>query len=103
LPNLPEFISPTRFEIGFAGPKCPRCHHGRQHQFQVYMIADFNNGACAWTDWNILLDESGGPNHVKNFCFAPVHADTRKGTLHYMNSYYYIGIIKRTASYLWEK
>ncbi len=28
---------------------------------------------------------------MNNFCFAPVHADTRKGTLHYMNSYYYIG------------
>lgn len=55
------------------------------------MISDFNNGAVAWTDWNILLDETGGPNHVKNFCFAPVHADTRKGSLHYMNSYYYIG------------
>lgn len=55
------------------------------------MINDFNNGAEAWTDWNILLDETGGPNHVKNFCFAPVHADTRKGSLHFMNSYYYIG------------
>ena len=55
------------------------------------MISDFNNGAVAWTDWNILLDETGGPNHVNNFCFAPVHADTRKGSLHFMNSYYYIG------------
>lgn len=55
------------------------------------MIHDFNNGAVAWTDWNILLDETGGPNHVNNFCFAPVHAKTREGTLHYMNSYYYIG------------
>ena len=55
------------------------------------MIHDFNNGAVAWTDWNILLDEKGGPNHVGNFCFAPVHAKTREGTLHYMNSYYYIG------------
>jgi len=55
------------------------------------MISDFNNGAVAWTDWNILLDETGGPNHVGNFCFAPVHADTRDGSLHYMNSYYYIG------------
>jgi len=55
------------------------------------MISDFNNGAVAWTDWNILLDETGGPNHVKNFCFAPVHADLRDGSLHYMNSYYYIG------------
>lgn len=55
------------------------------------MIEDFNNGAVAWTDWNILLDEIGGPNHVKNYCFAPVHAKTKEGTLHYMNSYYYIG------------
>jgi len=31
------------------------------------MINDFNNGTVAWTDWNILLDENGGPNHVGNF------------------------------------
>lgn len=55
------------------------------------MIHDFNNGAVAWTDWNILLDEMGGPNHVKNFCFAPVHAKTSENTIHKMNSYYYIG------------
>jgi glucosylceramidase len=28
---------------------------------------------------------------VGNFCFAPVHADTRTGELTYTNSYYYIG------------
>jgi glucosylceramidase len=55
------------------------------------MINDFNGGAVGWTDWNILLDETGGPNHVKNFCFAPVHADTQSGELIYTNSYYYIG------------
>ena len=55
------------------------------------MINDFNDGATAWTDWNILLDEKGGPNHVGNFCFAPVHADTRNGSLIYTNAYYYIG------------
>jgi glucosylceramidase len=55
------------------------------------LIRDFNNGAVGWTDWNILLDETGGPNHVGNFCYAPVHADTRTGKLHYMNSYYYLG------------
>lgn len=55
------------------------------------MINDFNNGTVAWTDWNVLLDERGGPNHVGNFCFAPVHADTRTGELIYTPSYYYIG------------
>jgi glucosylceramidase len=55
------------------------------------MINDFNNGMVGFTDWNILLDETGGPNHVQNFCFAPVHADTKGGQLIYTNSYYYIG------------
>lgn len=55
------------------------------------MVNDLNCGTVAWTDWNILLDENGGPNHVGNFCFAPVHADTRTGQLIYTNSYYYIG------------
>ena len=55
------------------------------------MINDFNDGTTAWTDWNILLDENGGPNHVGNFCFAPVHADTRTGQLIYTNAFYYIG------------
>jgi glucosylceramidase len=59
--------------------------YGRQ------MIHDFNNGTAGWTDWNILLDETGGPNHVKNLCFAPLHADTRTGRLIYTNSFYYIG------------
>jgi glucosylceramidase len=59
--------------------------------YGVNMIHDFNNGAVAWTDWNILLDENGGPNHVGNFSFAPVHANTKSGTLQYFDSYYYIG------------
>jgi glucosylceramidase len=55
------------------------------------MVNDFNNGCTGWTDWNVLLDEKGGPNHVGNFCFAPVHADTRTGELVFTNAYYYIG------------
>ena len=55
------------------------------------MINDFNNGTVGWTDWNILLDENGGPNHVENFCFAPIHADTKTGKLIFTPSYYYIG------------
>jgi len=55
------------------------------------MINDFNDGAVGWTDWNVLLDEQGGPNHVGNYCFAPVHADTKTGELIYTNSYHYIG------------
>lgn len=68
--------------------------YGRWSLGEAYgrsMIHDFNSGAAGWTDWNILLDEKGGPNHVENYCFAPIHGDTRTGALIYTNSYYYIG------------
>ncbi len=55
------------------------------------MIHDLNNGITAWTDWNILLDQNGGPNHVGNFCFAPLIANVNTGELFYTNEYYYIG------------
>jgi len=55
------------------------------------MINDFNNGTVGWTDWNVLLDERGGPNHVDNFCFAPVHANRKTGEITYLSSFYYIG------------
>lgn len=55
------------------------------------MIHDFNNGTVGWTDWNILLDQNGGPNHVGNFCFSPIHGDLATGELIYTPSYYFIG------------
>jgi glucosylceramidase len=62
------------------------------------MVNDFNCGTVAWTDWNVLLDETGGPNHVGNLCFAPIHADTKTGKLMYTNSYYYIGHFSKFIS-----
>ncbi len=55
------------------------------------MLMDLNNGSAGWVAWNVLLDERGGPNHVGNFCTAPIIADTRTGQLTYMNSFHYIG------------
>ena len=75
-----ESFNPARYNAWELGEE-----YGRS------MINDFNNGMVGFTDWNILLDETGGPNHVQNFCFAPVHADTKTGKLIYTNAYYYIG------------
>ncbi|MDD5350954.1 MAG: glycoside hydrolase family 30 protein [Chthoniobacteraceae bacterium] len=59
------------------------------------MIQDFNRWAVGWTDWNLLLDEQGGPNHVGNFCSAPIVADTRTDEVLFQSSYYYIGHFAR--------
>ena len=69
-------------------------HYERWSNAERYgnsMINDFNSGTVGWTDWNILLNENGGPNHVQNFCFAPIHADTQSNELIYTPTYYYIG------------
>lgn len=55
------------------------------------LINDLNNGAAGWIDWNVLVDETGGPNHVSNFCYAPIVGNTKTGELIYMNSFYYLG------------
>ena len=55
------------------------------------MLGDFNNWQEGWLDWNLILDETGGPNHVGNFCDAPIIANTKMQELYYNSSYYYIG------------
>ena len=40
------------------------------------IIGDLSHGMCAFYDWNLLLDEKGGPNHVNNYCHAPFLYDT---------------------------
>ncbi len=55
------------------------------------IIADFNNYCEGWMDWNLVLDELGGPNHVNNYCESPIMYDTKKKEVIYNPSYYYIG------------
>jgi len=55
------------------------------------IIGNLNAGMTGFIDWNILLDESGGPNHVKNFCDAPIMADIIRDKLDVRLSYDYIG------------
>lgn len=45
------------------------------------VIGDLNHGMCAFYDWNLLLDEKGGPNYVGNYCHAPFLYDTKTGEL----------------------
>ena len=69
-------------------------HLGAWHTGERYarnMIGDFNNYCEGYIDWNIILDEMGGPNHVGNYCDAPIICDTKNDQVHINSSYYYIG------------
>jgi glucosylceramidase len=67
--------------------------HGERYAHS--MVNDFKNWVCGWIDWNIVLDQTGGPNHVGNFCDAPVIVDTETGAVHYGPSFYYIAQFSR--------
>jgi glucosylceramidase len=55
------------------------------------IIGDFSNWCEAFIDWNLTLDQFGGPNHVGNYCDAPILSDLGKDELIFNSSYYHIG------------
>jgi glucosylceramidase len=64
-------------------------------RYGASIVNDLNRWTVGWVDWNLLLDEQGGPNHVGNLCSAPVLYDTRARAIHYQSSYFYIGHFAR--------
>lgn len=54
------------------------------------MIGNLNGGAVFLVNWSILFDSQGGPNHVENWCEAPLMYDPETDTLEQKLSYDYI-------------
>jgi glucosylceramidase len=79
------------------------CQEGGPHigswdlgeRYATSIINDLNRWTVAWIDWNLILNEMGGPNHVGNFCSAPIIVDTKSQEILYQSSYYYIGHFSR--------
>jgi len=63
--------------------------HGEGYASQV--MGDIQNWVCGFFDWNIALDQRGGPNHVGNFCDAPVIVNTETKQVTYSPAFYFIG------------
>ncbi|MEI7527244.1 MAG: glycoside hydrolase family 30 beta sandwich domain-containing protein, partial [Mariniphaga sp.] len=55
------------------------------------IIGNLNAGMNAFIDWNIVLDETGGPNHVGNLCDAPIMCNVGNNTYEKRISFDYIG------------
>jgi len=66
---------------------------GQLRNAQMYahdIIGNLNAGMTGFIDWNILLDEKGGPNHVSNLCDAPIMVNTEDGDYEEKLSFHYI-------------
>ena len=79
------------------------CQEGGPHtgswdlgeRYATSIINDLNRWTVGWIDWNLILNELGGPNHVKNYCSAPIIVDTSSQEIIYQSSYYYMGHFSR--------
>ncbi len=62
--------------------------HAEKYAYNI--LNCLKNGCNLFLDWNILLDNIGGPNHVGNYCDAPMMLD-EENNLKKKPSYYMIG------------
>lgn len=67
----------------------------KAEQYAHALLGHLNAGAQGFIDWNLLLDERGGPNHVGNFCEAPLMYDREAEELIVNRSFYYFGHVSR--------
>mmetsp|Transcript_33914 Transcript_33914/g.91821 ORF Transcript_33914/g.91821 Transcript_33914/m.91821 type:complete len:668 (-) Transcript_33914:142-2145(-) len=71
------------------------CNWKFGERYAMNLIADINAGCEGWIDWNLCLDERGGPNHVGNYCVAPVILDSKSGRVLYQPAFWFLAHFAR--------
>ncbi|MCB9504068.1 MAG: glycosyl hydrolase, partial [Deferribacteres bacterium] len=66
------------------------------HRYARNIIVSIDHWLQGWIDWNIVLDKNGGPNHVGNFCGAPIMVDTESKYVYYTPVYYVLAQLSRS-------
>lgn len=87
-PDLKLITSESCIELCFFSMDDELENNGRlAHE----VLGDLNHGMNAFYDWNLLLDEQGGPNHVGNWCYAAFMFDRKNKRLDtkLLQKYYY--------------
>lgn len=55
------------------------------------ILGDLNSGINAYIDWNMVLDNKGGPNHKLNYCNSPIMINKENNDYIKNLTFYYIG------------
>ncbi len=105
-PNVPIYATEACVGFGTDSNFFPLSGEHYAHD----IIGDLNHWVCGWTDWNMLLNEVGGPIHYDydgrrpfsmTCCEAPLIYNRNTKKLEYRSTYYYMGhfskYIKRGA------
>ncbi|XP_037885210.1 lysosomal acid glucosylceramidase [Glossina fuscipes] len=62
----------------------------RAEQYAKALLQDFHHNFNGWLDWNLLLDDQGGPNYVRNYVDAPIIVNTQNFQEFYKQPIFYI-------------
>mgnify|MGYP006284777299 FL=1 len=66
------------------------------HRYARNIIVSIDHWLRGWIDWNIVLDHQGGPNHVGNFCGAPIMINPETKEIYYTPVYYVLAQFSKT-------
>lgn len=58
------------------------------YRYAKDIIGCLNNWVEGWIDWNMVLDEKGGPNLANNWCIAPIIVNVEEDEIYYTPLYY---------------
>ena len=76
-------VAPEKFILATEACNCPGVIHQdnlvewwqRAEHIGMDILQDLLHWTTGWTDWNLILDPTGGPNHLGNRCDANLIAD----------------------------
>jgi glucosylceramidase len=93
--NDTHHLDSSKFILATESCNCPGIAKGEQAWFRAQryahdILTDLNNWAIGWVDWNLLLDHTGGPNHLGNNCDAPIILDESEKNFFIQPMYYAI-------------
>lgn len=66
------------------------------HRYARNIIVSIDHWLRGWIDWNVVLDHNGGPNHVGNYCGAPIMINTDTKEVYYTPIYYVLAQFSKT-------
>lgn len=98
-------IAPDKFILATEACNCPGVVYRhmnadewwqRAEHLGMDILQDLLHWSIGWVDWNLILDVTGGPNHLGNRCDANIIADPKQklkqgSTLIFQASFYYMG------------
>ncbi|TYZ61741.1 hypothetical protein PybrP1_005157, partial [[Pythium] brassicae (nom. inval.)] len=98
--NDTHYVDESRFMLATESCNCPEKGGNaiaagdeawmRAQRYGHDILTDINNWAVGWVDWNLILDHTGGPNHLGNNCDAPIIIDETEKDYFIQPMYYFI-------------